>query len=149
MRATDTHAYDGQLSQRKLEIDKHLTKAAKRGKEERIKTFNRLLAHLRTKACFSPQTEANLTTIIRDFVQDNAGPNYDSTNNLFAIDLLCLCSDLCFEVSQEVSDEVSTILNVQLDEMSSGMCAPGRTTRLFQVVATFSEYLPEHSKPKV
>ena len=142
MRATETHSYDGKLASRKLEIDKHLTRAAKSGKEEKIAMFNRLLAHLRTKSGFSPQSEANLRTIIRDFTQDNAGPNYDPTNNLFAIDLLWLCAELCFLTSSEVADEVSMLINIQLEEMSSGMCAQGRTHRLFQVVASFSEYLP-------
>lgn len=141
MISTETHFYDGKLSSRKTEIDKLLTKASSYKKEEKLKAFSKLLEYLRTKPCFTSQTEINLSTIIRDYAQDNAYPNYDQTNNLFAIDLLWLCYELCFLGTGTTPEEVSILLNVQLDEMSSGMCAQGRVARLFQVVSSFSEFL--------
>lgn len=141
MRATDTHTYDGQLASRRREIEKLLTEASSKTREEKLSILTKLSNHLRASPCFSPNSNANLGTIIRDFEQNNAAPNYDPSNNLFAIDLLLLCADLCFSTSKEVSDEATTLINIQLDEMSSGMCPPGRTTRLMQVVSSFAEYL--------
>lgn len=141
MRGTDTHSYDGQLASRRREIEGMLAKAFAHTREEKLAMLAKLSGHLRSSLCFTPSSGANLTTIIRDFEQNNAAPNYDPTNNLFAIDLLWLCADLCFSTTKEVSDEVSMLINIQLDEMSSGMCPQGRTTRLMQVVSSFAEYL--------
>lgn len=144
---TDTHQYDGKLLSRKKEIDGYLQKCSLRGKEEKLSMFAKLLVHLRTKPCFTMRTESNFNTIVRDFELDNAGPNYDPTNHLFAIDLLWLCAELCFLGDQSVADEASVLVNIQLDEMSSGMCPQGRTTRLMQVVCSFLEFIPStHQK---
>jgi len=148
MRATETHTYDGKLSERKNEIEKHLQRAASFPKEERLRMFQKLIVHLRAKPCFTIQTEANFNTIIRDFELDNACPNYDPSNHLFAIDLLWLCAELCFSSPKngeiypfDVANEASILTNIQLGEMSSGMCPQGRTTRLIQVVWSFLEFL--------
>ena len=144
--ANETHTYDGQLGERKAELKKHLERASSQGRERKLELFGKLAAHLRTINGHTPQAEMYLSIIIQDFAQSNSGPNYDPTNDLFAIDLLVLCAELCFHDDASVAKEASELLNAQLTEMATGFCAQGRTHRLFQVVASFSEYLHPGTK---
>jgi hypothetical protein len=119
-----------------------LQRVSLKTKAEKLSRFEAFLSHLRKTPKFGLGVNANFNTIVRDFEQDNAGPNYDPTNHLFAVDLLFLCSEICLFSAKDVSEEASILTNIQLDEMSSGMCPQGRNTRLFQIVCSFSEYLP-------
>lgn len=142
--ANETHTYDGQLRERKAELKKHLERASSEGRERKLELFGKLAARLRTVNGHTPQTDAYLNIIIQDFalsVSETSGPNYDPTNDLFAIDLLVLCAELCFHDDASVAKEASELLNAQLTEMATGFCPAGRTTRLAQVVFSFSEFL--------
>ena len=58
-------------------------------------------------------------------------PNFDPANNLFACDLLYL---LCEKILYDGCEEHIKLLLTQLDEMATGLCPQGRTTRLFQIL---------------
>lgn len=58
--------------------------------------------------------------------------NYDNANNLYADQLLYACYLLL--VNKNFDKDLLVQLAIQLDEMSSGMCPQGRTTRLYQVL---------------
>tara|TARA_R100000750_G_scaffold62711_2_gene57568 strand:+ start:927 stop:1424 length:498 start_codon:yes stop_codon:yes gene_type:complete len=57
--------------------------------------------------------------------------NYDPSNDLFACDLLYLCGELTD--NEDFLDELVT----QFIDMSSGLCNPGRCTRLYQILLPY------------
>ena len=121
-RLTETHFYDGQLEKAVLEAD--LSRASQKTSEEKLAAFG-LLRSLLPKI-----THHNFDVIVRDFIRTGRtkGANYDPTNDLYADDLLYLCSELS-------SDPVLIdLLTAQLVDMSTGICPQGRTHRLFQVL---------------
>lgn len=70
------------------------------------------------------------TIIVRDF--EGAGRtvvsgNWDSTNRLYACDLL-----YAIVMNSSGNDELVSLLEAQLVDMQTGMCPQGRTTRLVQ-----------------
>lgn len=136
---TDTHTYDGQLKNRLAEIKSFLDEASKMSKEEKLDRFYKLKSFLKC----NPQADTFLSGIIRDYETGNHGANHDPTNNIHAEDLLVLCFNLCFRSakSPEIAEEVSSLLSLQLEDMATGYCPQGRTTRLVQVVLSFSEFL--------
>ena len=58
--------------------------------------------------------------------------NYDNKNNVMLIDLLYLCSN------KIDNDDFINMLNEQLEDMETGFCIQGRTTRLVQLLSAFS-----------
>lgn len=58
--------------------------------------------------------------------------NYDPSNDLFACDLLYLCGELID--NEDFLNELVT----QFIDMSSGLCNPGRCTRLYQILLPYS-----------
>lgn len=65
-------------------------------------------------------------------------PNYDPSNDFFACDLLYLC----YQKLEDCTDPVlyaaiTEQLVTQLIDMLTGLCPPGRTSRLYQVLLAY------------
>lgn len=134
---TNTHFYDGKLGELKAFLEPDLLQTGQRTAEEKLAFFQLL----RTKL---PRTaHRNFDIVVQDFIKTGRtpGPNYDPTNNLYADDLLYLCGSLAqnFDWDPILID----LLAAQFIEMSTGMCAQGRTHRLFQVLWAFRENPPQ------
>ena len=65
--------------------------------------------------------------------------NLDTTNGISADDVLCLA------LPHVTNADFLNCLEEQLLGMSTGFCAQGRTTRLWQVVLAFSNFKEELS----
>lgn len=134
----NTHYYDGKLSKLyTVDFINKLEEVSKIQKETKIACFQKLVSLVKTK-----QGLRNLQTIIRDlekFGRSENSPNYDGANKLHTCDLLMICCELLGKDDAEKVDDFLQLFNIQLAEMSSGMCAQGRTTRLFQIINTMIE----------
>lgn len=117
---TETHFYDGRLSPIKDPLKADLERAGQKTQEEKMISFRALRQQL------PEETHRNFDVIVQDI-----GNNYDSTNDLHADDLLYLCSELTGDSS------FVDLLTAQLVEMSTGICAQGRTHRLLQILWAF------------
>lgn len=62
--------------------------------------------------------------------------NHDQSSNIRAEPLVAIC----YQLSQlpEYESDFNQLLESQLTEMDTGMCPPGRTTRLYQIIVAFS-----------
>lgn len=138
--STDTHSYDNKLRERKKLINSQLERISLIPRGDKLTFFGALYDALTSQKGFDGMTNANYRTIIRDYEMCNNSANYDPTNDFFAIDLLYLCGELCFRPG-EIGLDTCEMLNIQLSEMTSGMCPQGRTARLFQVITSREEYL--------
>lgn len=130
---TNTHYYDGKLHERKFDIDAEIEKASKIPHETKLLQFQKLGEKLGN--LLNGSAQRSLHVIIQEFKnrgRDLDCQNYDPTNKLFADDLLWLC---CEKVENDNKDrDFSNLLVAQLTEMKTGLCAQGRTTRLFQIL---------------
>jgi hypothetical protein len=116
--ATDTHFYDGKINHN----------IGVRTPEERTVIIDNLL-----DLYISNQIPIhnNFRTIVRDM---NTSANYDSSNNYHAEDILCHIAEFILDkANEEQRKDIIVNLNIQFEEMSSGMCPQGRTHRLYQV----------------
>jgi len=120
MSLLDTHYYDGKLPV--AELKREIDRVAALSREMKVVACTSLL-----NLDMDPRQKRNLETIILDF-RDASRTNYDPTNDLDAGDLLYLCYERIAD-----ADFVALFL-LQLQDMSTGMCPQGRTTRLFQVL---------------
>ena len=120
----NTHHYDGKLIITDFIAD--IERVKKIDKVTKLTKFNKL-----ADLALTIFQKRNLSVIIRDY-KNNSRANYDSSNNLDAADLLYLC---CEKMDD---DDFRDIFILQLDDMTSGMCPQGRTTRLFQVLSMMS-----------
>lgn len=121
---TDTHSYDGKLDTR------HYT-VCSCSRAEKMKGLKHLESALKMRGGWC---EKAVSAIVTDY-ESGSRSNYDTANKLDAGELLYQCyrlwqSDRCADVEP--------LLVAQLNEMSSGMCPQGRTTRLWQVLFTFN-----------
>lgn len=78
----------------------------------------------------SPLAQSNFNTIASENV-------YDPSNNIHVFDLLYIIEDVCRKY-EDCSDIIKA-LTEQLEDMSTGMCPQGRTTRLYQIIYSFME----------
>lgn len=118
-RLTDTHFYDGQLAPIKAQLQSDLDRAHQKTPQEQLVAFQLLREQLPAIA------HPNFDVIVRDLAQKT---NYDPTNDLLANDLLYLCAE------RAANEGFIDLLTAQLLEMSTGMCAQGRTHRLLQIL---------------
>lgn len=129
--ALNTHFFDGKLEEaiqehlfKDIERVKHYTKEKKNG-----------FAYLQQKKGYTPAGLRCLNAIIHTYEQcGRGGENYDNINYLYACDLLYLVYEKIIKEESINENEYFNMLVVQLDEMTSGMCAQGRTIRLLQVL---------------
>jgi hypothetical protein len=131
----DTHLYDGKLIDRKLCIERRGPPIATT--EEKLIAFSLISQRLNQHPRFNGRTRQNFETIVNDFkhLGRARGPNYDSTNGLYADDMLYLCCK-AYDMTEEKKDLIE-LLVCQFEEMTTGMCPQGRTHRLFQIAAMF------------
>nr|QBK86274.1 MAG: uncharacterized protein LCMAC102_00690 [Marseillevirus LCMAC102] len=147
--ALNTHFFDGRMSDMIVYLQEDITRAAQISKDEKTKAFGDLAQCI--KNCDSPFKSQNslvcFDTIVcsHSFYGRLTAPinrNYDSANNLHACDLLYLLYE---KICIDDDTEYLTLLLTQLDEMVTGLCPQGRTTRLFQTLVMLKDNLP--SKP--
>lgn len=129
MTLLDTHHYDGKLKDRIDSLLPHIIRAASIPKSQKVEAFSVLRNTLIHRPTFNIVAQTNFDQIVMDFIQydHNPGPNYDPTNNLYADDVLYLCSEI-------ITPDLIDLLNTQLAEISLGPCSQGRAYRLLQIV---------------
>ena len=138
MDQTNTHVYDGKLIERVKQLSDILDSIKNIGREERLQHFQILrqnLANLFSKVSASPEYQ----TCFRFFDALVANPAFDPTNGISAEDMLYLCYKLS-EIPS-IKDEILELLFIQFQDMATGFCPQGQTTRLFQIVISFVENL--------
>lgn len=136
----NTHFYDGKLKNVMGPFIKDLERISKISCLQKTPMFIALLNKiLSTKT--TANTKIALNTLVKTHTQIDHGdkcsirnPNYDPKNNLHACDLLYLICEKIQNSDKEDSLEYFNLLLTQLNDMMSGMCAQGRTTRLAQVL---------------
>lgn len=146
----DTHYYDGKLwsefsgSPQDIIRDRQ-SKAKLLSEIDRASIIPNKVEMFRNLQEFLSQNEqtkdyrtarACLNTIINDSLSDRrgSGPNYDPKNNLHAEDLLYLCAEKILDENFKSRDDFIFIFMIQCEDMRTGMCPQGRTTRLFQTL---------------
>jgi hypothetical protein len=134
MALLNTHFYDGQLGDRLREIEVHLQRACLIPKDRKLSAFDELDGMITKRG----SARHNLHSVIQSY-RHSTNANYDQSNRYDASDMLWLC----YELIRTNRDDVLPILEMQLEDMSSGMCSQGRTHRLLQVVCPFQEFLKE------
>lgn len=132
MSQLDLHFYDG-----KINTVPHLTSEYDIHKLEL--GYNKLLPMV-------PQDKQNiinnLNIIMNDyrrFGKSKQCSNYDPSNDCYACELLAICFDILFEQKHETEEDFKGLIKLfleQIDDMSTGICPPGRTTRLIQFIIT-------------
>lgn len=127
-RPNDTHFYDGRLGPIKATIEQDLIQASQKTFGEKLCLFQVLRSRLPKEA------HRNFDVIVQDFIRTGRapGPNYDPSNDLYADDLLYLCGKLALDLDWNAG--IVELIASQLVEMSSGICAQGRTHRLLQIL---------------
>lgn len=138
MSLTDVHNYDGCLLLTKSYLSKDLDRISNINIQTKMKCIETIKTILSQKLglTFTLQARRNLEQIISDLYREgytNRGHNWDHTNKIHAIDLLYLCYELIEQLKNQDTD-ILELINIQLYEMSSGMCAQGRVYRILQVV---------------
>ena len=132
----NTHAYDGALKTRNDFVSKF--SPTPRTTEEQVDAF----AELQEK--FAEHKVANEHGRRCLEVMCNTGrtsANYDPSNGLYVDDLLY---EIYLLSKDPENEDLFDLLASQLEDMRTGFCPQGRTTRLFQVVDAFKKI----SQPK-
>jgi hypothetical protein len=128
------HLYDGQLHDQVKNISELITRVKNipiNTRHELLQNFINFLSYF----VHDKNKLTNLFIIIQDHKQDNNKNNYDPSNNLDAIDLVLISYDL-LRLETNLPDMLIIFLE-QLQDMSTGLCPPGRCTRLLQFILTF------------
>ena len=130
--ALNTHTYDGKLLQYAEESG--IRELCNKAKEIPEETKTKCIGELKTLLQDSHSNQyINLILTARS-------TNIDSTNIFDAFDLLYLCSERYKECEDdEERKSFLDILRLQFIDMKTGSCPQGRTTRLFQVLHSFSK----------
>ena len=140
--ALNTHFFDGKMGEIIDFIRPEIERAHSTPREEKLLSFEELFVKLQLNPLFNMNALRCFGLIRSSFEGDNRA-NYDSANRLYADDLLYLLYE---KVIGENSEEHEVLLCVQLDEMASGTCPQGRTTRLLQVLVMLRDDLTPTSK---
>ena len=138
--STNTHFFDGKLKELRGTISVDLDRAGSIGYDEKLRSFSTLFDCLRDlpgdgRSCFVAIVDS-YESYGRS--RSSVNQNYDSANDLYADDLLYLLYEKIVVLR---STEHSKLLITQLQEMSSGLCSQGRTTRLFQTLVMLKKKL--------
>lgn len=142
----NTHYYDGKLwtginhDTSLQNLQRQIQKTLSISKDEKFQVFNDLLNFIASNeiAMTFRTARACINTIIKDFELHHmgSGPNHDPINKLNADDLLYLCAQRI--LSNNDTDFV-IIFMLQCEDMRTGMCPQGRTTRLFQTLIMMND----------
>lgn len=133
----NTHTYDGKLEKTKIYLIKDIIRASQVPKGVKLEAFDQLREHLK-RVPISPEALKCFDVIVATFTQSGHAqnnPNYDPSNDLFADDLLYLCFE---KIVVEKNEDLCGSLIQQLRDMTTGLCAQGRTTRLFQILLAYT-----------
>lgn len=136
MEDANTHTYDGKLRGRLLSFHPFFVEAASRSFEDKSKMFDSICEEL--KFC-SPTSLLYIKRIKQDMFSKSFA-NYDPTNDVYADDILWICGKILSKSGSTKKDFLKE-LSLNLEDMISGDCSQGRTTRLLQVMFAFEEYL--------
>lgn len=112
--SVETHFYDGKLKDR---IAQHPSLKLKRS--------NGVVKSMRK--AFSRINSPYLSKILVESPQ-----NYDNTNDIDALDILCSIYDI-YVAKPSLREDIEGMLKTQFDDMSTGFCSQGRCTRLLQI----------------
>ena len=127
----NTHHYDGKLYLKRDEIDNMIAKIDQTKKKD---AFEKLTKNIK-KTTNNNNVHRCLNALVNNCNRKTSSPNYDSINMMYADDLLYLC---CQAIEGNIGGEDNDVFDLlihQLNEMASGMCPQGRTTRLYQIIA--------------
>lgn len=141
-KATDTHFFDGKMSDIIHHIRCEINRVRNIPNPVRIDAFNALLTKMRGLQDI-PLTPGAVHCFC---AISSMNGNYDPVNNLDAGDLLYLLYE---KIVLENSHEHASLLAAQLDDMTSGLCPQGRTTRLLQILIMLKDDLTPSSKPRI
>jgi len=124
-KTVNTHTYDGKLRNivsQHADLLRKTHSVCVSVKKDTLEKLKQVIEEHNTPYTSGAVRALNL--IIGDCGKE---PNYDSSNDLWAEDLLYL-------INQKITDDVVPTLAEQLsDIVTSGKCPPGRTTRIWQV----------------
>ncbi len=161
--AVNTHFFDGKLPSFasslndvsvSQEIENDISRAALVSKESKTEYFHQLDEKVRNYALMkNGAIPTNSVKYLRLIISTHekygritspSNGNYDSANKLHACDLLYLLFE---KIMSEEEPEHMRLMLEQLDEMSTGPCPAGKTTRLFQALVMLRTDLTPTSKP--
>jgi len=132
-----THNYDGKFNNSINIFEKDILRVSRISKMDKLKAFSELQINLSNYKNFSQNCKKCLNEIINSFLnygRNEKSKNYDPINKLYADDLLYLSYE---KIIVEKNTDFTNILISQLEDMISGLCSQGRTTRLFQILFAF------------
>ena len=138
------HIYDGKID--KSDASQELERAYSTPKNTKFQMLENLYSYV-VKTPNELKTQQGLKCmrmLIDEFARTEeprtkSGPNWDSSNELFADDLLFLSSEMVLDPRYDQFD-ILHILNLQFTEMATGMCPQGRATRMWQLYVTFPKF---------
>lgn len=90
------------------------------------------------KEKLSNNSQHNLDVIHKDFLISMAN-NFDSTNYIFAHDILCILSNIYFFIDEDSQKDLLVLLDTQFKDMDTGKCPSGRVSRLMQIVLCYTQ----------
>jgi hypothetical protein len=125
MNYLDTHFYDGKLKERALPYRDRLENIKFISHADKMSILDRLDSKL------TDQMAKQMLSVIKN--EGTSSSNYDSSNNLWAIDVLIWIIEY-MELSESNYEDTLPILQEQLADIAHGGCPPGRTTRIFQTI---------------
>lgn len=134
-----THTYDGKLKNVKQVLQSDISRVSQISKREKLQAFVNLRLNLTLYKEFTPKVKRCFDTIYNTFSQSGrvkTSRNYDCTNDVYADDLLFLCYEKVFV---EKDSDFARMLILQLEDMNTGLCPQGRTTRLLQILLIFKD----------
>ena len=127
----DTHYYDGKLrTNRLLQIVHNQQRLPI---EDKKTFFTRLLQDLELNPAVPGLYRSTALRAVKQITRGiRQAPNYDGSNGMYADDVLYL---VCKKIEETKNTDALVYLSEQLsDIMTSGQCAQGRSTRIFQVL---------------
>jgi len=141
--AVNTHYFDGNIKYAIEILQPDIERIAKI--RERRQGYQQIFKMVKVQRPY-PTVLSNLNQIINAYQaagRTEKSPNYDPVNKLYACDLLYLVYE---KIYYDENDEYMDLLICQLEEMSTGMCPQGRTTRLIQILVMLRDDLTPTSK---
>lgn len=128
-----THEYDFKIKDISQEFREKYCNKTKEEKSgiilEFLKEKNRL-----PKAWRKPFKEG-ISMIEKNIGQQS---NYDSTNDLYADDILVYLAEKYSKLKEEHKKDILPDITLQIADMRSGSCPQGRVVRLWQLVDCFN-----------
>jgi len=140
MISTDTHFYDGKLSDIVAFMRPEIDRAKLTPIEIQTKNLFELKNHLTVNslACYGV-----IVNTLQIHKKSKSSPNYDAINDMFACDLLWLLYE---KIVVEGSNDHVVLLREAFEDMNTGLCPVGRTVRLLSVLVMLRDDLTPTSK---